>query len=99
MVLHPLLEVFLILGGADAGIWTAGIGPIDAGLDGAIVLADGRRRRRSFLFLSAAAGERRRNGEQHKECRAKTEPGWRMRLHIGCDALKLAATENGEVVY
>jgi hypothetical protein len=71
VVLHPLLKMFLVLGGPDAGI---GCGTaFDAGLGGRAILSQGGRS--CLRLLGKPAGESRRRSEQHKQRRATTEPG------------------------
>src|SRR5208283_3435454 len=86
VAVHPLLHVLLVLGGPgdDIGLGTGcgGLGPGGgAGRLGARGLGGRQWRRRT-----RAAGERRPGGEQQNECRAKKEPGWKMRFHDEYDA-------------
>jgi hypothetical protein len=71
VVVHPLLHVLLVLSGPgdDIGFGLGGgSGPVGALIPG------GRRR-------TQGAGKCRRGGNEQNECRAKTEPGWKMRFH------------------
>jgi hypothetical protein len=81
VVVHPLLHVLLVLGGPgdNIGFGTGSGSHLLGGGSGRVgALSPGGRRGRR---RTQGAGKRRRGGNEQSECRAKTEPGWKMRFH------------------